>query len=321
MSLQNFNLEKALQESVVCQRRTGARKQFVFIQGDRVYKGPYTQDKINRIKSVSSKLQEWNAPFVVHPYPETFSSQQGLFISYPNLSKDYPQQCEQHTEFFSGIKYNVLIRSGLVKLGDVILSLDWIGPYIPHLVLSLSYMFVLEVGDTGLFNILVDTEKKIPYIIDYDDRRSTVREDEFFYFSRRQAKDKERFWLDHALPYYSTIANQIEALLPREPQLTERIRITVNLLRRYSPQPNIDELTVQMSQVAISTPSNIGKMKYKGPFGGSTTYSGYEIDIMKSALQKYIRRNIPDKALMAAFELYRMAELEGGRSIQSNLYN
>lgn len=69
-----------------------------------------------------------------------------------------------------------------------------------------------------------------------------------------------------------------------------------------------------MSQISIR--GNIGKINYRGPFGGSTTYSGYTVDVMKSALQ-----NIPVKVEMAPFELYIMAEIPRGQMFQTVLYN
>ena len=66
----------------------------------------------------------------------------------------------------------------------------------------------------------------------------------------------------------------------------------------------------------------IGLMKFAGIFGGSTGVSGYTLDILKSALQKYIRRDVPSKALLSAIELYRMMECEKAvEAIRSNMYN
>jgi ribA/ribD-fused uncharacterized protein len=66
---------------------------------------------------------------------------------------------------------------------------------------------------------------------------------------------------------------------------------------------------------------NKGYMNYKGPFGGSTTYSNIKLDIAKSALQKYIRRGMTEKALLIAFELYRFSEIPEAKAIVTNLYN
>jgi len=67
--------------------------------------------------------------------------------------------------------------------------------------------------------------------------------------------------------------------------------------------------------------SNIGCMVWnQHQTYGSKTYSGLDIDIVKSAVQKYIRRNLPQKAILSAIELYRMNEL-GATPIVSNLFN
>ena len=332
-----FSVTSALAENVFCQRRTGKNKQYVFMKGDKVYKGPYKMEKIQHIFDISKKTKEWQTPYIVHPFSQTENSDEGPFITFPNIALDYPIQCELHTESFTGRKYNVLIRSGVVKLGDALTSLDWIGPHIPWITLAMCHLFALEVGDTGLANILVDLQKKTVYVIDYEEHRDKIREDEFFYFSGRPAKDKAAVWLRYALPYYPVIANKLTELAKSElnAAIVLRLNQAIHLLRHYSGQVVatvqpvtvatvqpviVEQLTLQVAQLQIQ-PKNIGKMSYKGPFGGSTTYSGYSLDIMKSALQKYIRRNIPYKALVAAFELYRMAELEKGRAAQSNMYN
>ena len=62
-------------------------------------------------------------------------------------------------------------------------------------------------------------------------------------------------------------------------------------------------------------------MTWKGLFGGaSKTFSNIDFDIAKSALQKYIRRGIVDKAVLAAVELYRLGEV-GGTAGVTNMYN
>lgn len=78
--------------------------------------------------------------------------------------------------------------------------------------------------------------------------------------------------------------------------------------------PIKDQVNVQMEQP-------VGQMVWKGLRGGaSKTYSGIDFDVAKSALQKYIRRNMPQKALLAAIELYRMGEVGGDPGV-SNMYN
>lgn len=72
---------------------------------------------------------------------------------------------------------------------------------------------------------------------------------------------------------------------------------------------------------SINLNGNIGSMIWKGLRGGaSKTYSGHDFDVVKSALQKYIRRGMVEKALLSAIELYRFGEL-GAKEAVSNLFN
>lgn len=67
---------------------------------------------------------------------------------------------------------------------------------------------------------------------------------------------------------------------------------------------------------------NIGKIKCKGLFGGSITYNGYSFNVLKSAIQKYIRRDELDKAIYCGIEL-DLYSLVGdkGKAFRSNLIN
>src|SRR6516162_10560953 len=81
----------------------------------------------------------------------------------------------------------------------------------------------------------------------------------------------------------------------------------------------IKRLTTRTEQVIGGVK---GKMQYGGYMGENTTFSGYAIDVVKSAMQKYIRRNMVEKALISMIELYRMPEVDGdAKSIQSNMFN
>jgi len=299
-----LNLRELLQYSIVCQRRTAAYKQFVILGKDRVFKGPYTREKIDRIFYLSDTLRKWKTPYVVHPYPDLYSSEEGIFISYPNLAEGLPVEFEPHIESFTGLEYRVLVRSGLVKLGDIILDQpNWLLQHLPWLTLALCQLYILEVGDVGLFNILVHTERKTVYIVDYDEQKGSDRNDEFFYMTKRPAKEKAELWLQHTLQYYPFIALELEKIIDTHPNLESRVNLAIQMLNCFTGR--------------IELP---GKMKYQGIFN-STTFSGYTTDIMKSALQKYIRRGSLSKALISGFELYRLGELPQARAIQTNLYN
>jgi len=68
--------------------------------------------------------------------------------------------------------------------------------------------------------------------------------------------------------------------------------------------------------------SEFGNMKYKGPFGGSISYYGLPLDVLKSGIQKYIRRGDNNKALwcMAEYDLFREFD-ERSYGIVTNMVN
>ena len=64
-------------------------------------------------------------------------------------------------------------------------------------------------------------------------------------------------------------------------------------------------------------------MKWKGLFGGSTTWNNLKIDLVKSGIQKYIRRGNLEKAIWMTIELDLFSRLDGGKgeSIRTNMIN
>lgn len=97
--------------------------------------------------------------------------------------------------------------------------------------------------------------------------------------------------------------------------------------------PTVPISTGPVTAVRVATPvvtpvtipaqsqRNLGQMVWKGLRGGaSKSYSGLDLDVAKSALQKYIRRNMVQKALLTAIELYRFSEV-GGDAVVTNMYN
>ena len=52
--------------------------------------------------------------------------------------------------------------------------------------------------------------------------------------------------------------------------------------------------------------NDMGDISYHGPFGGTTTYHGFDIGDLKSCLQKYIRRGESAKAIRVILELDRL---------------
>ena len=64
-------------------------------------------------------------------------------------------------------------------------------------------------------------------------------------------------------------------------------------------------------------------MKWKGLFGGSTSWNNLKIDLVKSGIQKYIRRGDLEKAIWMTIELDLFSRLDGGKaeSIRTNMIN
>ena len=260
-----FNLEQALKNDIVCQRRTGKSKKYTFIKDNLIYKGPYKQDRLNVLFQRSEFLKQWNAPYIIHPNSEILTSDVGYFVTFPNLALDYPIQCEPHTESFSGISYNVLIRNGLVKLGDIIMKLDWIGSYLPQIALSLLELYILGVGDTGFFNILVDNDKKQIYIIDYDENRSNTEKDindEFFMFSKKPAKDKANLWLQYVRPHYESLANELLTLISDNGIFNKQIHLVINRLQHLHQNLQVSTPIQSNLNLNLNLNENIQTISY-----------------------------------------------------------
>jgi len=329
----SFDFEKILNEGVACQKRTARYKKFVVMSGNYIYKGPYIKSQLDAIFYRSRKLIEWNAKFIVHPADMIYddinvnSYFYGSYIIFDNLAKNYPISFNPWKESFSNISYNVLKRVNLVKLGDVILKVNYIRNLIPYISLSMIYLYILGVGDVGLSNILIDQLTGNIYIIDYEENVTSLRTSELFYFSKDPSKAKTKLWLEYVRPYYSWLIDEL-SINSNDNNYKSKFIHAISLIRKYSeisPETiqtkNIqypDQNTIQISS-NIGT-SNIGFMRYTNQYVCST-YSGYTSDIVKSALQKYIRRSIIDKAIISGFELYRMAELSMCQRFQTNLYN
>lgn len=364
------------------------------MQGDQIYKGPFRDTTLNLIDERSGTFAEWKTPFIVHPERNRDGtlrieqSEEGPFIIYRNLAQGYPTVSDWHQEgWLGGRRYQVLQRSGLVRASDALKENNAIltPEKIKDLLLAFAQIYLLNVGDTGFHNILVDLKKEEIFIIDYEESATKEREGELFFFSKPPAKELADRWLAAARPFYPEVLIKLSTIwdLAKEDLNQDQHRRYQNIQRAWTrdeiPQTNLetnlekkteDELKkmtipllkealkaakismtglkkkddfIQKYLSSLNTNGQIptkkaekgkgkekadntnnekerGQMKWGGLFAGSQTYSGLPLDVAKSALQKYIRRGMCEKAEMAAFELYRMAEI-GGVSAQTNMYN
>lgn len=301
--MESFDFSKALSESITGQKRTAARKQHVFFYDDIVIKGPYKKENAEKVFERAKVFRDWETPCVVLPL-EKIERPEGIFISFPNLMKDYELSCEDHKESFGNqISYKILKDPPVYNINQAIKTGEkWIfeKDKIVPLLLGLCHCFLLNVGDMNLRNILVDSKKKLIYIIDYDENRTAVREDGYFYFNN--ALSETHGW-SQAKRYYKDVAQ----LLNIEHIKTQT---AITLLRTYDETPKAVENT------------GLGQMIYKGIRGGhSKTFRGIDFDVAKSALQKYIRRRETDKAIKVATELYRFTEIPEAKACVTNTFN
>lgn len=332
----NYSLKLALEKGAVFQKRTGKHKQFVFWNGDTVVKGPYDKEAIEKIYFRSKEFKKYKCLNVIHPIGYytlidpvdiKINSKKIYFIIYPNISKNKCLTMFKHTESFSNLTLNVIERTEVVKLNNVIEE-EWIKSYIPNLLYTLICLRVLKVGDMCLSNIIVNIETKNVVVIDYDYSKEIDRNSEDFYFCKSPAKNKLAYWLSQVRPHYNTTLDKLKEFI-EEPRVLHIYNMLQNIMNSIENEKHMLSNTIQLigninindnKQVNMSN-SNLGKMRYVGPMAVNISYNGFETDVLKSGVQKYIRRNNYEKAIMCAFELYKFHEVPDGRRIQSNMYN
>lgn len=219
-------------QSVCCQKRTGHNKQFTVMNENYIYKGPYSSDRLNTIIFRTQLLKKWFSIseshsksiscLVVFPLIDqngstaTLQSDLGPFLLYDNLAKGYPIEFDNHQESFSDYKYRVLRRQILLKLNDVFTDyLEVIRIHAQSLLLTLCYFYILNVGDVGLSNMLIDCRVGKIYVIDFDENRgphgdfskSIGKETDFFWCNKDPNQTVRKHWLQIMPQYYSGIRN------------------------------------------------------------------------------------------------------------------
>lgn len=355
-----FNFDYAIENLICGQRRTSNAKQFVFFDGDYVWKGPFKKEKIFKLQKRYDRILQWKLPLVVLPrrriYPitsEIYLGLTGYFLRFDNLAKDYPLEYEDHKESFSDFEYKIIKRHTLLKISDLLKKKDndWIYQYVPQMSIALLGFFLLGIGDLHTCNILADIEKKTIHIIDFDQDRSVDPEGDFFFLSKPPAKAIAEKWKEILIENKKEIIERIKEIPVDTNELIEKI----NNIRNSSEargesaggisqkgKNNIafvkNNFKGGLSQEGENNFAFIGEEspqekdsqnpQENGGIGkmksggrfGGITFSGLKTDICKSGLQKYIRRGEIDEALMMAYELYRMNEI-GDKAIVTNFYN
>lgn len=331
----SFTLELALEQLIVAQKRTGKSKQYVFYLGDDVVKGPFTKSdksdkstRLNNIRLRSKIFDQWKTPLVVKPTSE-FEVGGDIYVVYPNLSAGHEIESESYNEEFSGITYNVakLDTVPVVPVTTALKQNPWIYDEAQDLILALVHCYILGVGDMNLRNCLVNTKTKELYIVDYDDNSSSDKTGDIFYMNKQPAKEYN--WFNRTKKHHKYVLEKLaelkeDKLINRSELYTNRYNYAVSQLTgnsgsTYNSNCNLN-YNLSNNIVTNSNPPS-SSMVWKGLMGGSKTRGGHDIDIMKSGVQKYIRRGEVVKALQSAVELYRFVEIPEAKAIVTNLFN
>lgn len=296
-----------------------------------IVKGPYKQEKCDRLMENTNQLRTWKTPLMALPMLHIIHDD--LFIVFPNLNRgldtEYTieQKIRVHSSQYSDKR---LVRTDLLKLGDCITESSWTLSFAPDIVYACCHLYMLGIGDVNLSNMLARMSDKTVHVIDFEERRGSSRDDSVFFFSSRPAKRKLDIFEPYVTPYYTAIADRLE-LIECTGDVQSKRDYAISQLRKYStgdkpytprPPTQVDlkvPLITRSARSILSIDNGIGDMFSSGPWI-NRTYSGFPADEMKSAMQKYIRRGMIDKALMSTFELYRMNEI-GTTRVVSNMYN
>jgi len=299
--MQNTNnqliLTQMLRTYVAGQQRTANRKQFVLLADKYIMKGPYWSGQEKKVETISLRsnfFKSWSTPCVTLPLG-TMNSDCGAFICYANLAEGYPIEFTPHRESFSGYEYNVLKRVYLDKLNNAWAGIQpWIDTCLPGLLLALCHCYILGVGDTGMCNILADTQKRCVYLIDYDESRDEHRgftttdvdargDIETFYFSKPPGKKYN--WVQKVRPYYPYVLQELAKIAPSlvDPSMQKRYQQCVSILSQYGTgvQTVVCGMPGGVSGYSYAIPTDSGsssdlfvQTQSGMGFQGSTTYHG-----------------------------------------------
>lgn len=288
-------IEELLATSIACQKRTGRAKKFTFYTPEgKILKGPYDfgspRSLLDKIHQRYESLVRWKTPLITPP-EDYLETEEGVWIVYPNLGNPPFVECtsQMNKESFSDYSYRVLDRTNLIKMSDALLKDSSLVRYATPIVTASIHLLLAGVGDRGLYNVLYNKTTQEVHVIDIDEDNHQLRDSPYWYFSKDPSSKYAQAWND-AIDW-------------------EQVRNSLNCLDG-----------VDLTQVLERIPKREEKREalFRGIFS-SITRSGYGTDVLKSALQKWIRRGETLKALMASFDLYDLGLI--GKPIMTNLWN
>ncbi|CAK7994500.1 Hypothetical protein POVR1_LOCUS24 [uncultured virus] len=260
-----------------------------------------------------------------------------------------------------GLTYKIISeRNTIVRMSDYIAKHpDETWFYEPdilrELILAHIHLFALGSGDRNLSNILVNTVKKQLHIVDFEETRSADTADELFYFTQPPAKKLADVWVQKTRAIYADLLDlenfdlQATATPDQQKKLNKAREILESFLdakgdytsrpRQSKPKdgekpeqtpakrgakkdPETPKAPRIVKPLTIIDNGNLGKMNWAGLLSKDTkSYSGYSLDILREAIQSYIRNGDTEKALMTGVELYRLREAGGEYTPVKTLIN
>ena len=222
-----------------------------------------------------------------------------------------------------------------------------------ELLKSYVLLFILETGDVGLHNTIVTTSPNGDnirvHIIDYEDNRVQQRDDSTFYFNKASAEKYKVY--EHFAKYYKRLAAELFLTKFESVQQTSRAKDSIHYLEKYSPGVNVASKErimnlapkkpsgkVQTTLLGGIVPESDDPVTFstsksercrRGPEqlytcgsmrGNNKTLHGYTPSVIKSALQKNIRRGFAEQAIASAFELWQF-QIVDATMLVNNMYN
>lgn len=336
-------------DDIVAQKRTGSSKRVVVYKPSDptvVYKGPYSIDgsdpAYNNIYYREEALKAWQAEQVLYmsdvvefdQFIHNVKAKKRIYaIVYPNLRGDVPHSFQENVESWAPhYTYNVSTDpSNCDKLSNMKDPRKYITK---DLIRSLLYLYVLNAGDIGTYNIIICDE--VATIIDYEENRSDKASDDndvFFFFSKAPAKKFRDLTGEMVLRFLGELLDEMrnldlslvdkqyqseKSLNDKYNEMIRRMELLVGEGELKSPGSPKGTPVVSNIQTDPVDDSEIGLMVKK--FRNTVTSQGFSDSLIKSALQKNIRRGNINQALACAFELQRFRLIDA-YDIVHNMYN
>lgn len=341
------------------QKRTGRGREFVFMAKPEVIKGPYKKDKFNTIIRRARQLWSWDSPRVTFPMMTIESPQGYFIIYEDlALNNDLPYETIVNKESFTSYQYDVVVNNPVQPLNHAydpkLITKELLLSLCHCAVLGVGDMHLRNILVSSFYRGRELVSEA--YVTDYDEQVGTDlmdREDTNFYFTLNPAKKWD--WENFANVHLSWCATQLTSLLSDEQnkQYYDRINHVIALCHKYATSTSTStstkspNSTKSKSSKASSTKScldmtrneaiaddrnddrnddikcvveELGDAIYIGPMSrNNRSAGGFSPDVLKSGLQKYIRRNMYEKAALCMKEMLTFRGV--GNNLVSNVLN